>query len=294
MDSAVRKWNHLMMQRLVGAVLFIAVVCGCCMAQAADSYFVNTHLIAGPSPIAEPYSYLHGGRFTGPAVALSPDPLVRYRWRHPEAGSALQYYLLRPIAVATPTPRAFSGLNSACHSACDVTVRGAGTMRFDFGSESAGWLEFDSPDLTGKVEMGVSEFNASAAETSKFRCIGVPQRVGDTYRLKLNPKFYEGVRFGWIYIRSFSGQPWHITQVRLVCQIKPTNYNGSFACSDPMLTRIWYTGAYTVKLNLLKSYLGAILMDRGDRMSWTGDAHIAEYTAMVAFGDWGFIKKIWI
>jgi hypothetical protein len=65
MDSAVRKWNHLMMQRLVGAVLFIAVVCGCCMAQAADSYFVNTHLIAGSSPIAEPFSYLHGGRFTG-------------------------------------------------------------------------------------------------------------------------------------------------------------------------------------------------------------------------------------
>ena len=137
--------------------------------------------------------------------------------------------------------------------------------------------------------MGVSEFNAPANEN----CIAAPERIGNTYRLKLSPEFYEGVRFGWAYIRSFSGKPWHISAVRLICQIKSTNYNGNFSCSDAMLTRIWYTGAYTVKLNLLKNYFGAILMDRGDRISWTGDAHIAQSAAMVAFGNWGFVKKAW-
>jgi alpha-L-rhamnosidase len=252
-----------------------------------DPYFGATHLVAGPSPIPEPYQPLHGGQFAGPALSLSPDPLARYRWQHTHADDTLQYYMLRPAVVSTLAPGAFSGLESARGPACHLSVQGTGAIRFDFGTESAAWMEFDSSDLTGHVEMGVSEFNAPANEN----CIAAPERIGNTYRLKLNPQFYEGVRFGWIYVRSFSGKPWHISAVRLVCQIKPANYNGSFSCSDPMLTRIWYTGAYTVKLNLLQNYFGAILMNRGDRISWTGDAHIAQSASMAAFGNWGFVKK---
>jgi alpha-L-rhamnosidase len=252
-----------------------------------DPYFAATHLLAGSSPIPEPYKPLHGGQFSGPAISLSPDPLVRFRWQQTNPDDTLQYYILRPIAVSTPNPHAFQGLESARGSACHIRVSGTGAIQFDFGTESAAWMEFDSSDLSGHVEMGVSEFNAPANEN----CIAAPERIGNTFRLKLNPQFYEGVRFGWIYVRSFSGKPWHISAVRLVCQIKPTNYDGSFSCSDPMLTRIWYTGAYTVKLNLLQSYLGAILMDRGDRISWTGDAHIAQAASMVAFGNWSFVKK---
>ena len=89
---------------------------------------------------------------------------------------------------------------------------------------------------------------------------------------------------------SFTNQ-WHITGLRLVCQTKPANYNGSFSCSDPMLTRIWYAGAYTVKLNLEANYFGAILIDRGDRISWAGDAHCAQAAALAAFGNDDFIKE---
>ena len=243
------------------------------------------------SPIAEPYPPIHAGAFSGPKVKLSPDPLVAYRWPRPRAASALQAYVLYPVAVSTPTPAAFSGLKSVTGRHCAVTVKGVGAIRVDFGVESAAWLEFDSPDLHGKVEMGVSEFDAPAHEAGLYRTIGTPQKIGDTYRLKLNPQYYEGVRFGWIYVRNFSGKPWHITAVRAVCQVKPANYNGSFSCSDPMLTRIWYTGAYTVKLNLLKNGFGAILMDRGDRASWTGDAYIAQSVAMAAFGNFNSVKE---
>src|SRR5260370_11511029 len=89
---------------------------------------------------------------------------------------------------------------------------------------------------------------------------------------------------------SFTSQ-WHITGIRLVCQTKPANYNGSFSCSDPMLNRIWYAGGYDVKLNLLSDYFGAILIDRGDRISWTGDAHCAHGAALVAFGNDDFAKR---
>jgi len=58
-----------------------------------------------------------------------------------------------------------------------------------------------------------------------------------------------------------------------------------------MLTRIWYDGAYTVKLNLEANYIGAILVDRGDRIAWTGDDHCAQAAALAAFGNYDFIKE---
>ena len=236
-----------------------------------------------------PYQPLHDGAFAGPAVSLSPDPLVRYHWQDPRTTNDLQYYLMRPVKVSADAPGAFAGLKSACGHRCNITVRGTGSIQFDFGVESAAWLEFDSPDMPGGVEMGVSEFTAPAWE----HCIAAPTYTGGhTYCLKLKGRFdYNGVRFGWIYVRSFVGRPWHITNVRLVCQIKPTNYKGSFSCSDPMLTKIWYTGAYTVKLNLLQKLIGAILMDRGDRVPWTGDDHIAQGAALAAFGNWGDVAQ---
>lgn len=238
-------------------------------------------------PITEPYAPLHGGAFTGPAVEESPDPLQQFRWRSTAISNDLQVFWLHPISATATDPGAFSNFNSATNKECQITVNGAGSLRFDFGVESAAWLEFDSPDLSGSVEASISEFNQSTSPAIPSKT-GKPIRHGNTYRLELNNELYEGVRFGWIHVRQFD-RPWHITAVRLACQTRPVNYTGSFACSDPGLTRIWYTSAYAVKLNLLKDYLGAILMNRGDRFSWTGDAHVAQAAALVAFGNWDFI-----
>lgn len=246
-------------------------------------------LLTAGLPIREPYASLHGGQFTGPSIPESPDPLVRYRWREVEAGDDMQVYALSPVKVFTDTPAFFRNAGAFPHQTEQITVEGTGSLRFDFGVESAAWLEFDSPDLTGSVEMSISEFNQPAKEQTGLLTAS-PKRYGNTYRLELNSELYEGVRFGWIHVRVFE-RPWHITAVRAVCQVKPTNYLGSFACSDPMLTRIWYTGAYTVKANFYKNYFGAVLMDRGDRFSWTGDAHPAQAAALVSFGNWNFIKE---
>ncbi|HET6385799.1 MAG TPA: alpha-L-rhamnosidase C-terminal domain-containing protein [Armatimonadota bacterium] len=275
----------------------------------AATAWPSAHLIpGGRSPISEPYPEISGGAFTGPPASDSPDPLVRYRWPAPKASDGLQVYLLRPVSVTTDAPRSFQGLKSATSKRCGITVRGPGSIRLDFGVESAAWLEFDSPDLSGSfesssesktpganapVEMSIGEynepqtFNGNPGHSTKTMA---PKRIGNTYRLELNPQLYEGVRFGWIHVRSCP-KPWHITAVRLVCQIKPTNYEGSFSCSDPLLNRVWYAGAYDVKLNLLKDYFGAILIDRGDRISWTGDAHPAQAAALVAFDNTDFVRQ---
>ena len=254
---------------------------------------VTTHLLSTGSAIQEPYALLHGGRFDGPTVLESPDPLVRYRWNNPDAADSLQIYVLSPIASFTEAPASFRTARSISGQQDSITVEGVGSIRFDFGVESAAWLEFDSSDLLGSVEMSISEYDEPAIEnTGPVHRIKTspPQRYGNTYRLELNSELYEGVRFGWIHVLTFE-RPWHITAVRAVCQVKPTNYAGSFSCSDPMLTRVWYTGAYAVKANFCKDYFGALLMDRGDRISWTGDAHPAQAAALASFGNWDFIRQ---
>jgi hypothetical protein len=252
----------------------------------------SARLLEGNSPISEPYPALHGGNFEKKVVPDSPDPLAHYRWENPQAGDGLQTYLLRPVAVSADQPDACGNLDSFTHGTCQVLVNGTGSIRFDFGVESAAWLEFDSPDFSGAVEMSISEYNEPAIVNDGAQSpvkTKTPVKHGQTYRLELNQSLYEGVRFGWIHVRTFD-KPWHITAVRLVCQTKPANYEGSFACSDPQFTRIWYVGAYGVKLNLLQDYFGAILMDRSDRFSWTGDAYPAQAAALAAFGNRDFVK----
>jgi len=268
-----------------GATLFLSV-------GGAGLRAAGARLVEGGSPIREPYPALHGGVFLNSVVPESPDPLLNFHWSRPQATDGLQTYLLGPVAVSTDQPDSFGKLDSVGKERCQVVVRGTGSIRFDFGVESAGWLEFDSPDLSGAVEMSISEYNEPAiVNTGAENPVKTkkPAKYGQTYRLELNRNLYEGVRFGWIHARTFD-KTWHITAVRLVCQIKPANYQGSFGCSDPRLTRIWYTGAYDVKLNLLQDYFGAILMERSDRQSWTGDAHPAQAAALVAFGDRDFVK----
>ncbi|MBE9586423.1 hypothetical protein IM792_18365 [Mucilaginibacter sp. JRF] len=225
---------------------------------------------------------------TGIKNPFSPDPIFGYSWADPKISDGLECYTLQPRNVVVFDPRAIN--IKGFKQGKPIVINGEGYIRFDFGQTNAGWLEFDSPDLSGTVEMTISEYDQPPTYAASYPTkTMVPKKYGNTYRLELNPELYEGVRYGWIQIRSFS-KTWHITKVRLVCQVRPTNYQGSFACSDTMLTRIWYTGAYTVKLNLLKDYLGAILMNRGDRFSWTGDAHPAQAASMVAFGNYDFVK----
>jgi len=241
--------------------------------------------LSGQSPIPEPYAYVRAEKLGGPAVPESPDPLVAYRWPNPQAADALEIYLLPPKAVSADKPAAFDNLQSLTGKTPAVTVKGEGRIALDFGVESGAWVEFDSPDCPGGVEMSISEYNEPGIGKTQ-----APVKHGNTYRLELNRELYDGLRFAWIGVKS-PATAWHITGIRAVCQVKPVNYVGSFSCNDPLLTKVWYMSAYGVKASFCKDYFGSILMDRGDRMSWTGDAHTSQAAALVAFGNFDFIKQ---
>lgn len=239
--------------------------------------------------ISEPYPLI-SGKFSGKVIPESPDPLVGYKWEKTSADDDLEIYILHPKSISSDLP---GKVQLGKGNGLPIKVNGSCNLMFDFGQENAGWMEFDSDDFDGEIEMSISEYNEpavlnSGAQNPKKTL--TPVKYGSTYRLELNDELYEGVRFGWIHIRSLSG-PCTITDVRLVCQVKPTNYQGSFSCSNALLTRIWYTGAYTVKLNLQKDFFGAILMERSDRFSWTGDAYTSQAASMAAFGNYDFVRK---
>ena len=249
--------------------------------------------IFGESPIEEPYSYVEKGSFSGEEQPTSPDPLVTYRWEKPMADDALEIFLRRPVSVWSSSPESFSGLNTLTAEKAAVQVSGPGCISMDFGVEFAGWLEIDTPDFSGELTLGVSEYNQPAIVNRGPQSpskTAVPVKYGDTYRLELNSELYEGVRFGFVTVTKFE-RPFTITAVRLVCQTKPVNYEGSFASDNELLNKIWYTAAYDVRANLKEDYLAAILVDRGDRHSWTGDAYLSQAASLAAFGNYDFILK---
>jgi len=71
---------------------------------------------------------------------------------------------------------------------------------------------------------------------------------------------------------------------RIICDHKyyPVQYKGTFDCSDPLLTRIWYTGAYTAHLCMQEEIWDAPKRDRG---LWIGDMQVSGETINTVFGD---------
>ena len=262
------------------------IACATCALADSDA-LVQT--LARRSPAVQPYPYVSGGRIAGEPVAASPDPMVSYRWDNPSAASKLQAYVMLPVKAEDLTGHSFAGLETVGRETCAVRVTGPGTLRIDFGVELPAWLEIDSPDLSGEVTFGVSEYNE--VESVEGHKTARPEKVGpSTYRLKLNKELYEGVRFAFVNVEKFD-RPFTITGIRAVTQVMPVNYTGAFACDNPLLERIWYVAAWDVRANLREDCIGAILMDRGDRISWTGDAYPSQAASLVAFSNYDTVLK---
>jgi hypothetical protein len=238
----------------------------------------------------QPWAPLNGGGFTGAPAPQSPDPLARYRWPFPGTDDTQLQIYESPAVAAGPAPGtrgdAFLNTSSAAGSiACAIRVVGNGSLVVDFGVERAGWFEFDSADLlpadAGGIVMGLSEYETvdwlNGFKQGGARVYGANCGAGGaanvcTYRLETNPvgpELYEGIRYGFLTLRSAPSAPFTISALRVVGQAKPMNYVGAFASAgDPLLERVWYTAAYTVRATAQADYMGSILMARGDRFSW--------------------------
>jgi hypothetical protein len=246
-----------------------------------------------------PYPELSGGSRVGDLIG--PDPLENYVWKKPAAG--YQIFDDLPIEVVGQPASSFDGLDSLKTAHPNVSVLGPGVLRLKFQQEGASWVSFDSPnaDLNiSTVTMSISENRRRAPDESATPVAHAGAESGlKTYRLELNAQLYEGVRYAWIDIKNNTSpvggeafKQWSITGLRRTNQVVPTNYDGSFKCSDSQLQKLWYTGAYTTRATFTvekgEVFLGSILMSRGDRIAFLGDAYVAQATALAAFGRSGY------
>ncbi len=79
-----------------------------------------------------------------------------------------------------------------------------------------------------------------------------------------------------------------IRELRAVFLRHDLEYKGSFESDDPLLNRIWHTGAYTVHL-CMQDYLWDGI--KRDRLVWMGDMHPELMVAATVFGKTEIVER---
>ena len=105
-------------------------------------------------------------------------------------------------------------------------------------------------------------------------------------QLSMTPVGETGFRFVRIDLLT-EGAGMQFCAAKAILLYRDIPYLGSFSCSDPLLNRIWETGAYTVHLNMQQYIWDGV---KRDRLVWIGDLHPELSTIQAVFGDQQVIR----
>ena len=221
----------------------------------------------------------YGGGPWGDALAPWPDhaPYLFHLFFQPEHVTVIQH------------PGAFSGLHSVARM---LTPENRGEIRpgyrgtsllapahrialrvnsnagdpeilLDFGQEVAGRIQVQGAG--GIVLIGTGESRGEALHGP----------WGGWHSLSLNADQTESTpysAFRYAAVRFSGPGPIRLDRLRLDFKYYPVKYRGAFACSDSLLTKIWYTGAYTSHLCMQENIWDA---PKRDRAMWMGDLQVS-------------------
>ena len=168
----------------------------------------------------------------------------------------------------------------------------APSLLLDFGREISGRLLVESAseqDAILSVAYGESELEAMATGLTPG------QRGGNYLGTNVLEVPANGIArgpksaFRFVQIRFLHGAPiMAFKSIRAEAIYYPVQYAGSFESSDPLLNRIWETGAYTAHLCMQDGIWDAPKRDRG---RWVGDLDIEGRVMSTAFGDRALIEQ---
>jgi alpha-L-rhamnosidase len=158
-----------------------------------------------------------------------------------------------------------------------LTDTEAPSVVLDFGRELTGRVEIvsdsDAPAIV-TVQMGESE-----SEAMKVPFLDVNEMTIPPHGTGYGPKS----AFRYVKIRFVGGGPeLHVKSIRVDHIFYPVTYAGSFESSDPLLNRIWETGAYTAHLCMQDGVWDASKRDRG---RWMGDTDVSGRVIEDVFGE---------
>lgn len=153
----------------------------------------------------------------------------------------------------------------------------APSMVLDFGRETVGRLQIVSTSST--PAMVAIEYGESENELLDHPYLGT-----DLLTLPANATAYgPKSAFRYARVRFLSAQgPIQIGSIQLEAIFYPVTYGGSFESSDPLLNRIWETGAYTAHLCMQDDIWDA---PKRDRERWAGDLDVSGRVIDNVFAD---------
>ena len=180
---------------------------------------------------------------------------------------------------------------------CVLENRGEGaSLLLDFGQELHGGLLLSVFCVNGAEEAqlrirfgesvteAMSELGGENNATNDHACRDMTVTV---QRLSMNPVGETGFRFARIDLIS-TGVSVALQNVNAVFVYRDIPYLGSFRCSDPLLSRIFDVGAYTVHLCMQHYIWDGI---KRDRLVWIGDLHPEIMAIFAVFGDQPIIRE---
>lgn len=150
----------------------------------------------------------------------------------------------------------------------DLTVTSTGSKQepellLSFGQEVAGRIQVRGSG--GTVLVGTGESRGEAVHSP----------WGKVHKLDLTDEMTQSTpysAFRYVTVTFNGSGPIQLNRLRLDFKYYPVKYRGAFACSNPLLTKLWYTGAYTTHLCMQEQIWDA---PKRDRMMWMGDLQIS-------------------
>jgi alpha-L-rhamnosidase len=158
----------------------------------------------------------------------------------------------------------------------------APALTLDFGREVNGRVELLS-DMDTEATVSI-QYGESQDELDHGPYLGVNMLRLAAHQAGHGPKS----AFRYARLRFVAGPPeLRFKAIRLEDIYYPVHYQGSFESSDPMLNRIWETGAYTVHLCMQDDIWDAPKRDRG---RWMGDTDVSGHVSDTVFFDRFLLK----
>jgi hypothetical protein len=226
-------------------------------AEFSDASWAKAHIVADAG--SEPW----GNRLTGWPVPVSVQPAYLAHLPMPPVSVAIP--TLGTDLTWTPTTKSLRLIQPEPGKAWKVVV--------DFGEELPGRVSIQSTSALD-VNVGTGE-SAEEALDKPWTSMDMQLEAG-----KPSASAYTAFRYASLLF------PARTPSVDLSIEADhlyyPVEYKGSFDCSDQMLTKLWYIGAYTAHSCMQQDIWDA---PKRDRARWMGDLHVSGEVINNVFAD---------
>ncbi len=155
-------------------------------------------------------------------------------------------------------------------------VNAASAKTLDFGKEIAGRIHLVSSS-DQPVTVGIS-YGESAEEALAHPYLGIRELIIPPHGEAYGPK--SGFRYARLTFPSGTHPKFSTIDAQGIAY--PVEYKGAFESSDPLLNRIWETGAYTAHLCMQEGIWDGVKRDRG---RWMGDLDVTGRVISSVFAD---------